>query len=348
VPKGLGVKCCRFWHAAFFIAACLFLGSTCFAQLPTAKIVGTVKDSSGASVPNATVKVTNTDTNVSRTVMTDADGSYNVLELPAGNYQMEVTAPGFKAAVRRGITLEVTQAPLIDFTLEVGATEQQVVVSGEIPIVNTQDATLGGTVDEQRMTDLPLNGRNYVDLGLLQPGVGRDLQHGSAGGAVGTSFSANGAPVRSNNFILDGAPLQTVNGRNPAALDGTTLGVDGIKEFRIITSDFAAEYGLTMGSQMVMVSKGGTNQFHGDAFDYFRNSVLDARNFFDPPQIPGFQRNQFGGSVGGPIVKDKTFFYGVYEGLRLHLGVTNNLTVPPENCLGPAGAVITQTQCPLL
>jgi carboxypeptidase family protein len=348
VQRRSGVMCFRFPHAAIVFAVYVLFAVASFAQLPTAKIVGTVKDTSGASVPGATVKVTNVDTNVTRTVMTEADGSYNVPELATGNYQVEVTASGFKAALRRGITLEVADAPVINFTVEVGATEQQVVVSSEIPIVNTQDATLGGSVNEQRMSDLPLNGRNYVDLGLLQPGVSRDIQHGSAGGAVGTSFSANGAPVRSNNFTLDGAPLQTLNGRNPASLDGTTLGVDGIKEFKIITSDFPAEYGLTMGSQMVMVSKNGTNQFHGDFFDYFRNSVLDARNFFDGPKVPGFQRNQFGGSAGGPIKKDKTFFYGVYEGIRQHLGVTNNLTVPPQNCLGPAGALITPAQCPLL
>ena len=214
----------RFFHAAIIIAACLFWGSLSFAQLPTAKIVGTVKDTSGASVPGATVKVTNVDTNTTRTLTTGADGAYNALELPTGNYQVEVTASGFKTAVRKGITLDVTQAPEINFTLEVGATEQQVTVSSEIPQVDTQDATLGNIVGQQAVQNLPLNGRNYVDLSILQAGVTPD-RDSSGNGA--TSFSANGAPPRSNNFTLDGAVTTTQEGRNPANA-GSTLGVDGV------------------------------------------------------------------------------------------------------------------------
>lgn len=324
------------------------------AQLPTGTILGTVKDSTGAAVPNATVTIQNTDTGLSRTVTTGPDGSFNVPELATGHYQVQAGHEGFKTATRTGITLEVTQQAVINFTLEVGATQQQVVVTGEAPIVNTQNATLGGLVNEQRIEDLPLNGRNYVDLSLLQPGVTADRNFGSGGGvSVGTSFSSNGASVRSNNFMLDGAVLQNISSRNPASLAGTTLGVDGIKEYQVITTNFQAEYGLTMGSQMVVVSKNGTNQFHGDGFEYLRNSDLDARNYFDPPpsaisghRNPEFRRNNFGGSLGGPIKKDKTFFYGVYEGLRQTLGVTSNLTVPGAGCHGPAGAVLTVAACP--
>ncbi len=157
---------------------------------------------------------------------------------------------------------------------------------------------------------------------MLQAGVNTD-RNGAGNGA--TSFSVNGAGVRSNNFTLDGAVTTTQEGRNPANA-GNTLGVDGIKEYRIITSNFSAEYGLAMGSQVVVVSKNGTNQFHGDAFEYLRNSALDAKNFFDVGnvKIPEFQKNQFGGAVGGPIKKDKTFFFAVFEGLRQNLGVTQN------------------------
>ena len=338
-------KCVRLSHAALAMAVCLLFAVASFAQLPTAKIVGTVKDSSGASVPGAMVKVTDVDTNVTRTLTTDSDGSYNALELPTGNYQVEVTASGFKTAVRKGITLEVADAPVINFTMEVGATEQQVTVSSEIPMVDTQDATLGGIVGQQAVQNLPLNGRNYVDLSLLQAGVTPD-RNSSGNGA--TSYSVNGAPPRSNNFTLDGAVTTTQEGRNPANA-GSSLGVDGVKEYKIITSDFSAEYGLAMGSQVVVVSKGGTNQFHGDVFEFNRNSVFDARNFFlttaGQPN-PLLQKNQYGGSFGGPIKKDKTFFFATYEGLKLNQSVAQNLIVPAAGCHGAAGAVITAASCP--
>jgi hypothetical protein len=345
VEKTSGDQCVRFRNAAFAVAVCLLFCLASFAQLPTAKIVGTVKDSSGASIPNATVKVTNVDTNITRTVTTVADGSYNALELPTGNYQVEVTASGFKSAVRNGITLEVTQAPEINFTLEVGSTEQQVTVSSEIPQVDTQDATLGNIVGQQSVQNLPLNGRNYVDLSILQAGVTPD-RDSSGNGA--TSFSANGAPPRSNNFTLDGAITTTQEGRNPANA-GSTLGVDGVKEYRIITSDYSAEYGLAMGSQVVVVSKSGTNQFHGDAFEYLRNNAFDARNYFlttaHQPN-PLFQKNQYGGAFGGPIKKDKTFFFATYEGLKLNQSVAQNLVVPAAGCHGAAGVTITPAECP--
>src|SRR5690349_16338001 len=290
------------------------------------------------------VRVTNIDTNITRTLTTDADGSYNALELPTGNYQVQVSAAGFKTELRKGITLQVTDAPVLNFTLEVGATEQEVTVTGEVPIVNTQDATLGGVVGQQSVQNLPLNGRNYVDLSLLQAGVTPDR---NSSGNGGTSYSVNGAPPRSNNFTLDGAVTTTQEGRNPANA-GSSLGVDGVKEYRIITSDFSAEYGLAMGSQVVVVSKSGTNQFHGDAFEFVRNSSLDARNFFlttaGQPN-PLLQKNQYGGAFGGPIRKDKTFFFATYEGLKLNLSVAQNLIVPAAGCHGAAGAVITPASC---
>ena len=289
------------------------------------------------------VTITNVDTNLTRGVVTGSDGTYVAPELPSGNYEVQAMHVGFKTAARKGITLEVADQAVINLTLEIGSTEQTVVVTGEAPIVNTQDATLGGIVNQKSIEDLPLNGRNYVDLSLLQPGVTQD-KNSSGNGA--TSFSVNGAGPRSNNFTLDGAVTQTQEGRNPGNA-GSTLGVDGIKEYKIITSTFAAEYGLAMGSQVVVVSKNGTNQFHGDAFEYIRNSALDAKNFFLTSQpIPEFQKNQFGGALGGPIKKDRTFFFGVYEGLRQNLGVAQNLTVPVAGCHGAAGATILLANCP--
>src|ERR1700674_2118790 len=312
------------------------------AQLPTGAILGTVRDPSGASIPNATVTVRNTDTNLTRPAKTEKDGSYRFAELPVGHYELRAEAAGFKTETRTGLTLEVTQQGVINFELQVGAPTEQVTVSSELPLVNTQDSTLGGLVNEQEMAELPLNGRNYIDLALYKPGVNKDKQQRNQ--QEGTSFSVNGAPPRSNNFTLDGAILQNSTGRSPVAGNsGNALGLDGIREFRIITGTFQAEYGLAMGSQMVAVSKSGTNRFHGDLFEYVRNSALDANDFFANKggvAIAPLQRNQFGGAFGGPIKKDKTFFYGVYEGLQQNLGVTNNNLVPSAGCIQPAGSVV--------
>jgi len=222
--------------------------------------------------------------------------------------------------------------------------------------VNTQDATLGGTVNETKMTELPLNGRNYIDLALLQPGVDKDKNQNNQGG---TSFSVNGAPPRSNNFTLDGAILQNMLGRSPVAGNsGDALGLDGIKEFKIVAGTFQAEYGLAMGSQMVAVSKGGTNQFHGDVFEYLRNDAFDANTFFNNQsgisKAP-LRKNQFGGAFGGPIKKDKSFVYAVYEGIRETQGVPVNNPVPSAGCHPAnatasnnygAGTVISAANCP--
>ncbi|HVB33068.1 MAG TPA: TonB-dependent receptor [Patescibacteria group bacterium] len=329
------------------LAFCI-AGISALAQLPTASILGSVKDPSGAAIPGATVTATNTDTGATRTVATDSQGNYNLVELPVGNYTLKVSHTGFKSASRGGITLSVTQQALINFKLEIGATQQTVTVTGAVPLVNTQSATLGGLVNNQTLEQLPLNGRNYINLTLLQPGVVQQRNVVSAGGIQnGTQFSVNGAPTRANNFMLDGAVLQNLSGVNPSGLTGTTLGMDGIQEFRILTSNFAAQYGLSMGSQIVMVSKSGTNKFHGDAYDYFRNNVLDARNYFAPPPAAlfghrngAFNRNQFGGSIGGPIKKNKTFFDAVYEGVREKLGVVQDTVVPAAGCHPPGANAV--------
>ena len=324
------------------------------AQLPTGTLLGTVKDSSGASIPSAMVTLKNTDTNLTKTSMTEADGSYRFPELPVGHYEITASAGGFKTETRTGLNLEVTQQGVINFTLQVGSTAQQVTISGEIPLVNTQDSTLGGTVSEEQISELPLNGRNYIDLTLLKPGVNKDVNQRNQSG---TSFSVNGAPPRSNNFTLDGAILQNSTGRSPVAGDsGDALGLDGIKEYQTVTGTFQAEYGMAMGSQIVAVSKGGTNQYHGDVFEYLRNSALDANTYFNAgtPKVP-LKKNQFGAAFGGPIKKDKTFFYAVYEGIRQSEGVPINNPVPSPGCHPAnataandygAGQTITLANCP--
>ena len=321
----------------------LFLGlqigsPIAMAQMPTATILGVVKDSTGAIVPGATVTVRNSETGQSRNAVTGADGSYRAPALPVGTYEVRVEQSGFKTDIRNALNLTVGQEAVVNFALEVGSIEQTIAVTADAPLVNTTSGSLGGLVSEQKVSELPLNGRNYVDLTLLQTGVAQHVNRSATTTLlVGMLFSANGATLRSNNFLLDGAIMQGYTGVAAASTSGSTLGIEGIREYRLITSAFSAEYGLTMGSQMMIVSKSGTNNWHGSAFEFFRNSALDARNFFDyktasqTRRLPAFVRNNFGGGAGGPIIKDKTFFYAVSESIRERVGQTINTPVLPAS-----------------
>ncbi|MBI2817200.1 MAG: TonB-dependent receptor [Acidobacteria bacterium] len=322
------------------------LSSVLVAQLPTATILGVVRDSSGAVVPQANVTARNVDTGQTRTVVTAADGSYRLPSLPVGNYELRVEHEGFQSSVHGGLSLSVGQEAVVNIALQVGAVEQTVSVTGEAPLVNTTSGTLGGLVDEKRMAELPLNGRNFVDLTFLQTGVQRDPASKSGGPIMrGDWFSGNGAPGRSNNFLLDGALMTNLNGNGPSTNADWSPGVEGIREFRVVTNSFSAEYGLKMGAQVMIASKGGTNAFHGSLFEYLRNSALDARNFFDrktavtPRRLPPFVRNNFGGSVGGPIREDQVFFFGTFEGLRERLGTTQIANVIPASAKVNGGLV---------
>jgi hypothetical protein len=301
-----------------------------FAQLPTGTILGTVKDPSGAVVLGATISAQNVDTGTSRSIASDGSGAYRLTALPVGHYDLRVEATGFKPTTQKGLVLDVDQEAVLNFALEVGGTTEEVVVTTDAPLVNTTTASLGGLVNQQQLAELPLNGRNFLDLTLLQPGVSQDtVVINLGGGTQGAIYSSNGAPIISNNFLLDGTPTQTIFGYNGASAVGSTLGLDGIVEYKVITNAFGAEYGMNMGSQVTIVSKSGSNRFHGDAFEYLRNRVLDARNFFDDSygqclasnssnckRNPQYERNNFGAAFGGPIRKDKTFFWGVYEAVR--------------------------------
>jgi hypothetical protein len=346
----------------------LIASSACaLAQLGTGTILGTVKDATGAVLPGVSVTLRNVDTGATRTAVTSEAGAYRIPALTVGRYDITAELQGFNTSVQRGVDLEVAQEAAVNFTLAVGATAQQLEVLAEAAQVDTTTSSLGGLVSESRISELPLNGRNYIDLSLMQTGVTKQLNTAPVAGTAGTTFSSNGAPIISNMFLLDGAFIANLFGASPVSIVGTTLGVDGIKEFRIIANSLSADYGMVMGSQMVMVSKGGTNDFHGDAFEYLRNGALDARNYFDKldtanvngfgtnkslaypgKRIPPYQRNDFGGAFGGPIRKDKTFFFGVYEEVRQRLGTTNVNSGLAARCKGPLGAVITNTTCPQL
>jgi hypothetical protein len=302
-------------------------------------ILGVIKDSSGGVVPNAKVTVTDTATGNARTIQTGSDGAYRVPGLRPGLYSLKVEAQGFQTQTQTGLTLNVAQQLVSNATLQVGAATQEVTVTGEAPVINTTTSSVGGLVNDQQISELPLNGRNYTDLTLLQPGVAQTTHNGL--GDTGLWYSSNGAHPRANNYTLDGALINNKQGTGPAGVTGTALGVSGIKEYRVLTNSPSAEYGLVMGSQTVIVSKGGSNNWHGEVFEYLRNNHLDARNFFDPDpslipgsynRLPQFKRNNFGGSVGGPIQKDKTFFFLTYEGVRLQQGDTVQDTVLPTAC----------------
>jgi hypothetical protein len=325
------------------------------AQGGSASLGGLVTDPSGLAVSGAKVQAVNAATGLEYSTETNESGAYNLPQLPPGSYRILVSKDGFTNLAKPGVEIHAADVLALNFSLEVGSVSQTVTVEGGAPLVDTTTSSLGGLVTEQKIEDLPLNGRNYIDLALMQPGVSHMTNLPTGSSTAGTWFSSNGAPLRSNNYTLDGAILQTLNNGSTSTLAGTTLGLDGIEEFRVITNALSAEYGLGMGSQTVMVSRGGTNQFHGSAFEYLRNSVLDSANYFDVPtaandfqRLPPFRRNNFGASFGGPIQKGKTFFYATYEGLRQALGVTTITNVFGAGCHGAAGAIITNVECPQL
>ena len=355
----------RGWSRSFMMLVALIallMPILVFAQtVYVGTILGTVKDTSGAVVTGANVTVRETQTGISRMLLTENDGTYRFAALPVGHYEVKVEAKGFKTETQTGIVLNVAQEVVIDFSLQVGSLNSQITVTAAPPVVDTTSSMMGGLVDEKSMAELPLNGRNYLDLSLLQPGVSQDtLILNEGGGTMGTIYSSNGAPITSNAFLLDGTPTQSVLGLNGASATGTSLGADGILEYKVLTNSFSAEYGMSMGSQMTMISKGGANQFHGDVFEYLRNRVIDARNYFDYsqeyclaaggtdcPRSPQYERNNFGGAFGGPIKKNKTFFWAVYEGLRQVKGNPIVAKGIPADCVsaGVAGEVVTTAEC---
>ncbi len=319
----------------FFVAAVIVN-----AQVDTATIVGTVQDSSGAVVPGATVTATESQTNIKTATHADTSGNYVITALKVGNYTVAVEAQGFKKETHSGIVLEVQSRVRIDFTLQVGSIAEVVNIQSELPVVETETSSLGDVVTSQQVTDLPLNGRDFTQLATLTTGVikitessgninGASSQsNGNAGGA----FAVNGTRGNLNNFMLDGID----NNSNDNAGNVLQTNVDAIQEFRIQTSDYSAEFGRSGGAVINATIKSGTNQFHGTAFDFLRNDVLDARNFFEPagsPKAP-FRQNQFGGTLGGPIRRDKTFFFVDYQGTRAGTSSPNISTVPTVAQIG--------------
>lgn len=314
---------------AGFGSLLLFGGST-LAQLSTGTILGTVSDSTGAVVPSATVVVRNTETGISRTLMTDAGGRYVAPQLTLGNYEVTAEAPGFQTVVRRGIEVTVGRQATVDFSMSVGAVSEQVTVTGEAPLIEATTSVVGGLVNQSQMRDLPLNARSFEQLAFLQPNV-FSYSNTSTGTNSGYAPKISAAGMRTgyNAYIVDGIDVADTVGQTPGSVAGQLMGVETLREFRVLTNNYPAQYGNALGAIIEVASRAGTNELHGTVFEFLRNEKLDARNFFDS-QNPPFRRNQFGGILGGKIRKDRAFFFTSYEALRERLTTSNVVFVPTE------------------
>ena len=332
------------------LAAVLLTAGTLVAQTFRGTILGTVTDQSGAVVAGATVKVKNTNTGLERTTQTGSDGSYSVPELPTGTYSVTVSQTGFQTAVTVNVTVDVASERRVDTALRPGQVSEQVQVSGEaLPQVETTSNELGGTFTSETVESLPVNGRDFTKLVYLNPGVaGSPDQISDSPGSYGL-FSMNGSRGRSNNFLLDGTDMNDAYRNLPAINEAgvfgdpaTILPIDAVAELRVL-SNYEAEYGRNSGAVVNIVTKSGTNDWHGSLLDYYRSGKWGARNYFNfapDPQSP-FNNNQFGAAFGGPIIKDKTFFYADYEGQRENGAQSSTACVPDP-------AVITATEASIV
>jgi Carboxypeptidase regulatory-like domain/TonB-dependent Receptor Plug Domain len=329
------------------VALLLAAGSfaTLNAQVVGATLTGTITDASGGAIAGAQISCKNVATDVTREIVSDSAGFYTLPNLGAGTYTVTVTAAGFTTQIRSDFTLTVGESHELDVTMSVGQVAQKVEISGsEAPAVETTSSEISAVVNPQTIVDLPLNGRSWTDLTELQRGVSvitttsSDVEAGQgAGGSCnrgcGVQYSINGGRPQQNSYRIDGVSINDQFNAGPGSqANGGNLGVDAIQEYSVITDNQSAEYGREAGGVINAVTSAGTNEFHGTAFEFLRNSALDSRTFFDPAgEIPPFRRNQFGGSLGGPIQKGKTFFFVSYEGLRQFLNTSTPVIVPSPN-----------------
>ncbi|HEV2664224.1 MAG TPA: TonB-dependent receptor [Blastocatellia bacterium] len=329
-------------RTVLFTLACLMLcGSLVFGQSTSGTISGTMLDPQGNVLSGATVKIKNLATGAMREVTSNSSGYYRVTGLSPGRYEVEASAQGFAAETRGDLTLTVAEEIVVNFNLKVGVTKENVNVEVQSVTVETTGSTLSGLVDEKKIRDLPLDGRDITQLIFLQPGVveSRGSAQTSNTGR-GARFSIGGARPSQNLFQIDGTTINDALNNTPGSAQGLLLGVETIREFRVLTNTFSAEYGRAAGGVFVAVTKSGSNDLHGSVFEFLRNDNLDARQFFDRCTNaltckgggkPEFRRNQFGGSIGGPIIKNKTFFFGSYEGLRELKGISTIAFVPSNS-----------------
>jgi outer membrane receptor protein involved in Fe transport len=307
-----------------------------YAQQNTGTISGGVTDSSGAALPAATVVIENEETGISRNAQTDNTGRYSAPSLSLGKYRVTASMAGFQTEVRSGIELTVGRDAIVNLQLAVGAVSQTVEVTGEAPLVEASKASVSYLVDDRTIRDLPLNGRDLTQLILLNPGVSaaENGNHSDAYDGFAVRISIGGMRGEDNAYLLDGTYINDMNRHLASGPSGAILGAESVREFQVLTNSYGAQYGRAQGGVFNAVSKSGTNEWHGSAYEFLRNSDLDARNFFSiqnapaPSPVPPFRRNQFGSSAGGPIKRDKAFFFGAYEGWRESLTQTQIQDVP--------------------
>jgi len=321
----------------FPIAAALLVGisAAAHAQVVGATIAGEVRDASGADLSAATVTVRQTETGATRVLATDAQGRFIAPSVPVGPYTVAAEHDGFARQEQTGIALVIGQSLEVNFVLSVASVSQEVVVDSSGPSVNTSTQQTSGLVDERQVKELPLNGRSFDELLTLNPATvnytgERSGGIGTSNSSVGNMFAVSGRRPQDNVFLLNGIEYTGASLINvtPGGTSGQLLGVDAVREFNVETDTYGAEFGKRDGAQVSIVTSSGTNQLHGTAFEFIRNSALDARNYFDQGSIPEFQRNQFGGSLGGPIRKDKQFLFGNYEGFRQNWDLSEVALVP--------------------
>src|SRR5262245_46079273 len=313
------------------LAVVLLAASASFAvaQITSATISGTIKDETGGVLPGADVVVKNVETGFTRSAVTDSNGYFTVPGLAPGRYEARATLQGFTAAVQTGIVLEVAQQAGLNFTLKVGVTSETITVSGDSPLVDLRTSALSAVVDGKKIEELPLNGRNYIMLATLQPGVVQFTEKQTTSPTQrGVSLNINGMGGRSNSFLIDGANMRGYAGMATVTAADSTLGVETIQEFRVVTNAFSADYGRAMGGVINIATKSGTNALRGSGFEFFRNSKMDARNFVDVGDAPPFTRNQYGATAGGPVRQNKVFFFAGFERLQEDLGTTVITAVP--------------------
>ena len=336
------------------LSVCLLWMPPTWAQVGAA-LSGTVTDPSHAVVSGATVTVKNTGTGAVRGTSTDSAGQYQVISLPVGDYEIHVTKNGFSEAVRQGIHLVVGQDATVDFGLSVGAVTQQLTVNADAPAVSLATTDISGLVGEQQVRNLPLNGRSYDELLTLNPGVVNFTfeKFGGIGGSnstVGNNFAVSGNRPQQNLFLLNGVEFTGAaeNNMQPGGTGQQLLGVDAVQEFNLLRDSYGAEYGKRPGGQVLIVTRSGTNQFHGSVYEFVRNNIFDARNFFDGNSVPGFTQNQFGAALGGPLQTDKTFFFANYEGFLKNLHQTGADLVPDASMRSgflPCKLITAPTAC---
>src|ERR1700738_3767778 len=324
-------------HSCIVVLANLFFAIQLCAQVSGGTISGTVTDQAGGALPVVAVSIVNTATGVTRDVTTNTDGFYVAPNLAPGHYDMTFTAANFATQKRLGIVVTVGGQESVNQKMNLAGVSQKVEVSEQAVNVDLTSSDVGGLVGSTTVQTLPLNGRSWTDLTALQPGVATietqvsfsDSGRGNRG--FGSQVAISGARPQQNNYRLDGVSLNDYANGGPAGVLGGSLGVDAIQEFSVITTNASAEYGAVAGGVVNAHSRSGSNDFHGSAYEFIRNSAVDAKNFFDAPgPIPSFKRNQFGGSAGGPIIKNRTFIFGDYEAIRQSKGISALTTVPSD------------------